>query len=518
MQPLNEKAYRQRWIALAFICLSLLALSFNDTTTNVALPSIAKDMQASSTDLMWVVNAYILIFAALLLPMGSAGDRYGRKLFLLIGLALLCITSTLASFSGSIGVLIAMRGIMGIGGAMIMPSTLSIISATFTDKKERTQAIAIWAATFGLGSLGTVLGGWLLEHFPSNSVFLINVPLAIIAIIGGYFFVSNSRDEHAPSIDLPGIVLSIIGLVALTFGIISIGEVGWSDPSVIKSLGLAIVFLAAFCYWESKTENPMLPLYLFKNRSFSISNLALVMDVFTLGGIAFFYPQYFQTVLGYSALNSGLARLPLTAVYVLCSTSSAKLVGRWGVKKIMAYGLMLSAIGLLFAVVTFGVDTSYPVILITMIFLGIGSGILTGPATDSAMSTVPISKVGVGSATNSATISLGGAIGLAVLGAIMNGKYISELHKYADLNLLPLDIYNTIRSGVVGAHHFGAYITPPQVQSQFIIYVDQAFVTGMKSAMLVDAALMLLTAIAVYRLLPDTSRRGEEDGKDSIRR
>ncbi len=518
MEPLNEKAYRQRWIALAFICLSLLAISFNDSTINVALPSIAKDMHASASNLMWVVNAYIIVFAALLLPMGSAGDRYGRRLFLLIGLALLCITSALACYSGSIEALIATRGIMGIAGAMIMPSTLSILSATFTDKKERSQAIAIWAATFGLGAAGTVLGGWLLENFSSTSVFFVNVPLAIIAIIGGYFFISNSKDEHAPSIDLPGVVLSIIGMVALAFGIINAGEIGWSDPGVINSLGMAIVFMAAFCYWESKTKNPMLPLSLFKNRSFSLSTMAIVMDVFTLAGVSFFFPQFIQTVLGYSALQSGLAMLPLSAVVVIFSTSSAKLVGRWGVKKVIACALMSSTIGLLFMIATFGVDTSYLVLLISMIFMGIGSGTITAPATDSAMSTVPISKAGVGSATNNAVISLGGALGVAVLGSIMNSMYISELGKFTDLNLLPVDVYNTIKSGVVGAHQFAAYITHPQVQSQFIVFVDQAFVSGMKSALLVDAALVFLTAIAIYRLLPDMSQRTKEDGEDSIRR
>jgi len=518
MQTINEKAYRQRWTALAFICLALLAVSFNETTINVALPSIAKDMQASSSDLMWVVNAYIIVFASLLLPMGSSGDRYGRKLFLVIGLALLSITSALACYSGSIEALIAMRGLMGIASAMIMPSTLSILSATFTDKKERSQAIAIWAATLGLGAVGTVLGGWVLENFSSTSVFFVNVPLAIIAIIGGYFFISNSKDEHAPSIDLPGVALSIIGMVALAFGIINAGEIGWSDPVVIKSLGSAIVFLAAFCYWESRTKNPMLPLSLFKNRSFSLSTMAIVIDVFTLAGVSFFFPQFIQTVLGYSAFQSGLAILPLSAVVVICSTLSAKLVGRWGVKKVIVCALMSSTIGLLFMIATFGVDTSYLVLLISLIFMGMGSGILTAPATDSAMSTVPISKAGVGSATNNAVISLGGALGVAVLGSVMNSNYISELHKYADLHLLPLDVYNTIKSGVVGAHQFAAYITHPQLQSQFIIYVNQAFVSGMKSALLVDAALVFLTAIAIYRLLPDMSQMAKKDGEDSIRR
>ncbi len=280
---------------------------------------------------------------------------------------------------------------------------------------------------------------------------------------------------------------------------------------------MAIVFLAAFCFWESKTKNPMLPLYLFKNRSFSVSNMALVMDVFTLAGVSFFFPQFIQTILGYSALQSGLAMLPLSAVVVICSTASAKLVGRWGVKKVIVCALMSSTIGILFMIATFGVDTSYSVLLISMIFMGMGSGTLTGPATDSAMSTVPISKAGVGSATNNATISLGGALGVAVLGSIMNRVYISELGKFSDLNLLPADVYNTIKSGVVGAHQFAAYITHPQVQSQFIVYVDQAFVSGMKSALLVDAALVFLTAIAVYRLLPDTSLRAKEDGVNSVR-
>ncbi len=516
MEPLSEKAHKQRWIALAFICLSLLVISFNDTVINVALPSIARDMHASASDLEWVVDAYILVFAALLLPMGSAGDRYGRKLFLLIGLALLGITSALASYSGSIEVLIVMRGIMGIASAIIMPSTLSILSATFTDKKERSQAIAIWAATFGLGSAGTVLGGWLLERFSSSSVFFINVPLTIIAIIGGYFFISNSKDERAPSIDLPGVVLSIIGLVALTFGIIHAGEIGWNDPSIIKSLGMAIVFLAALCYWESKTKNPMLPLYLFKNRSFSLSTMALAMDLFTLSGIGFFLPQFTQTVLGYSALQSGIALLPLSAIIVIFSTSSAKLAGRWGVKKVVACAIMSSTIGLLFMIATFGLDTSYPALLIAMIFMGIGTGTLTAPATDSAMSTVPISKAGVGSATNNATIQLGGALGVAVLGTIMNGIFISELDRSTVLNLLPVDVYNTIKSGIIGAHQFAAYIFHPQVQSQFIVYVDQAFVSGMKGAMLVDAVLMFLTAITVYRLLPDMSQRTKDKSEESI--
>jgi EmrB/QacA subfamily drug resistance transporter len=344
MEPLNQKAHQQRWIALLFMCLSLLVLSINNNVVNVALPSIARDLHASSSELEWVVDAYVLIFAALLLTMGSVGDRYGRKPFLLIGLGLFALGSALACLTESIGVLILSRGFLGIAGAIIMPTTLSILSSTFEDTKERSQAIALWAATFGLGvGGGPLLGGWLLEHYSWNSVFFANIPLIAITLAGSYIYISNSRDERAHPIDLPGVALSILGLALLVYGIIQAGTAGWDDRNILISLALAAVLLLAFVLWESRYENAMLPLYLFRNRSFSGANLALTMDMFTLFGASFFFSQYFQTVLGYSALQSGLAMLPLAAVLVATSALSARFSERWGIKKVVSGSLLHAA-------------------------------------------------------------------------------------------------------------------------------------------------------------------------------
>ncbi len=511
MEPLNQKAHQQRWIALLFLCLSLLVLSINNNVVNVALPSIARDLHASSSELEWVVDAYVLIFAALLLTMGSVGDRYGRKPFLLIGLGLFALGSALACLTESIGVLILSRGFLGIAGAIIMPTTLSILSSTFEDTKERSQAIALWAATFGLGvGGGPLLGGWLLEHYSWNSVFFANIPLIAITLAGSYIYISNSRDERAHPIDLPGVALSILGLALLVYGIIQAGTAGWDDRNILISLALAAVLLLAFVLWESRYENAMLPLYLFRNRSFSGANLALTMDMFTLFGASFFFSQYFQTVLGYSALQSGLAMLPLAAVLVATSALSARFSERWGIKKVVSGSLLACGLGLIFMTAVASTDASYPALLAGMLIIGFGTGTLTGPATDSIMGAVPVSKAGIGSAMNDTTRELGGALGVAVLGTILNSVFISRVKDLTILQVLPEDVYETIKSGIVGAHQFATYIPYPHVQEQYVLYMNQAFVAGMKDAMLAGAALMILTAIVTYIVLPDEIQRAQD--------
>jgi len=511
MGPQTQKAYSQRWISLAFLCASLLVLSLNNNIINVALPSIARDLHATSSQLQWVIDAYILVFAALLLTMGSLGDRYGRKSSLLVGLALFALGSMLAALTKSVFLLILLRGFMGIAGAIIMPATLSILSATFHDSKERSHAIALWAATFGLGiGIGPLLGGWLLEHYSWNSIFFVNIPVIAAAFAGSFIYVSNSKDEQAPPADLPGVVLSIIGLVALLYGIIQAGVKGWTDPHILISLGLAVIFLAAFGFWESRAKNAMLPLYLFRNKSFSGANLALTMDMFALFGCSFFLSQYLQTVLGYSALQAGLALLPLALVVVITSALSASAADRLGIKITVAGSLIISAVGLLFMTATSGVDTTYTTLLIGMIIVGIGTGTATGPATDSVMGAVPVSKAGVGSAMNDTTRELGGALGVAVLGTILNHTFLARLNDLTVLQILPKDIYETISSGIEGAHQFATYIPFPQVQERFIVYVDDAFVLGMKEAMIAGAAVMILTAVITYIILPAQIERAEE--------
>jgi len=511
MGPQAQKAYSQRWISLIFLCASLLVLSLNNNIINVALPSIAKDLHATSSQLQWLIDAYILVFAALLLTMGSLGDRYGRKISLLVGLALFALGSMLAGLTKSVFLLILLRGFMGIAGAIIMPATLSILSATFRDSKERSQAIALWAATFGLGiGIGPLLGGWLLVHYSWNSIFFVNIPVIAAAFAGSFIYVSNSKDEQVPPADLPGVVLSIIGLVALLYGIIQAGVKGWTDPYILISLVLAMIFLAAFGLWESRAKNAMLPLYLFKNKSFSGANLALTMDMFALFGCSFFLSQYLQTVLGYSALKAGLALLPLALVVVISSALSARAAERRGIKITVAGSLIISAVGLIFMTATSGVDTAYTTLLIGMIIVGIGMGIATGPATDSVMGAVPVSKAGVGSAMNDTTRELGGALGVAMLGTILNHTFLARLNDLTVLRILPPNIYETISSGIEGAHQFATYIPFPQVQERFIVYVDDAFVLGMKEAMMAGAAVMILTAVITYIILPAQIERAEE--------
>jgi EmrB/QacA subfamily drug resistance transporter len=509
MEP-ADKAYHQRWRALIFMCVSLLVLSLNNNILNVALPAIASNLHASSSQLQWIVDAYILIFAALLLTMGSLGDRLGRKRSLIFGLLLFALGSMLAGLSKSTMQLILMRGFTGIAGAIIMPATLSLVSATFRDSKERSQAIALWAATFGLGvGIGPVLGGWLLMHFPWNSVFFVNVPVIALALAGSIIYIAESRDEEAPPADLPGVALSIIGLVLLLFAVIQAGAKGWTDPQILQSMALAVIFLAAFAFWEGRARNAMLPIYLFRNMSFTGANFALTMIMFNLFGASFFLSQYFQTVLGHNALQSGMMLLPLAAVVVVTSALSNRVAERLGVKITVAGAILVAAVGLFYLAFVSDINTSYPPLLLGMVIIGIGVGTATGPATDSVMGAVPLAKAGVGSAMNDTTRELGGALGVAVLGTVLNGEFLHKLGQLTILNILPPKIYATIASGIEGAHQFATYIPLPQVQQSFIVYVDRAFVSGMREAMLIGAVVMVASALVIYLVLPAQIRRPE---------
>ena len=295
--------YKRRWIALGFLALALLVISLDNTVLNLALPSISRDLGATLNGLQWIVDAYTLVFAALLLTVGSIGDRFGRKKVLQAGLFVFGVFSLGAALSRSTGTLIAMRALMGIGGAAIMPSTLSIITATFRDNKERAQAIAVWAATFALGTgIGPLVGGWLLIHFAWSSVFYINLPVVVIGLVGGYFFIYDSKAENPRKIDVPGCILSLTGLFALVYGIIQAGISSWTANNVLWAFGAAVVLLAAFIFWELRTTHAMLPLRFFKNMSFTGANIALTLVAFAMFGCFFFMSQYLQTVHGYIGL------------------------------------------------------------------------------------------------------------------------------------------------------------------------------------------------------------------------
>jgi len=503
-----------RWRGLIFLCLSLLVISLDNTVVNVALPSISNQLGGSDTDLQWIVAAYILVFAALLLTMGALGDRIGRKRVLQFGLLWFGAGSLLAALSPSTNMLIVSRALLGVGGAMIMPSTLSLISATFLDQKERFQAIAIWGAMFGVGSaLGPVVGGLLLQVFDWKAVFLINLPVIAVALIGGAVTIKESKDTQVRPFDLPGVFLSILGLFALVYGIIQAGITSWTDRDVLLAFGAAAVLLGLFALWESRAPHAMLPAAFFKNRSFSAANVALVLVMFAMYGSIFFLSQYLQSVQGYSALAAGVRLLPMALVVTVASILSARLSGRLGLKLTVGGSILLAAVGLFFLSRVATPDAPYTTVALALIVFTTGLGLAMPPATAAVMSSVPVNKAGIGSAMNDTTRQLGAALGVVVLGSIMNSVYLSQIGRlrYApQLAHLPAQAFDAISSGVQQAHVIAHSIAAPRIAQLITDAANQAFVSGMAEAMLVGAVILGVAAVLTFAILPAQVRRSDD--------
>lgn len=510
-------SYRNRWVGLLFICISLLVIAIDNTILNTALPAISRDLGASSSELQWIVDAYILVFAALLLTMGSLGDRIGRKRILQIGLIIFGAGSLWAALAQTTDMLIAARGFLGIGAAIIMPATLSIITAIFPEE-ERSQAIALWAAVFGLGvGLGPVIGGWLLESYDWNAVFFVNLPVIATALIGGAMVLPESRDEDAPRPDIPGVLLSIPGLFALVYGIIEAGVHGWTEANVLAAFGVAAVLLVVFAWWESRASNAMLPLYFFRNMSFTGANTALALIMFSLFGSVFFMSQYLQTVLGYTALEAGIRIVPLAVTMAFASAMSAKITKRLGTKRTVSLGILILAAGLFYES-HFEVDTTYSEVLVGLITIAAGMGLAVSPATDSIMGSVPANKAGVGSAMNDTTRELGGALGVAVLGTIMNARYLEDVGSIKEaIPMLPDEAVNAIESSIQAAHIVASNPQVPDFAREAIISTaDQAFVAGMNEAMFIGSIIMLAAAVVAYVLLPNQVQPSAHTGHSSL--
>ena len=501
--------YKRRWVALGFLAFSLLVIALDNTVLNLALPSISRDLGATLNGLQWIVDAYTLVFAALLLTMGSIGDRFGRKKILQGGLIVFGLFSLGAALSKSTGSLVTMRALMGIGGATIMPCTLSILTATFRDAKERAQAIAVWAATFSLGmGIGPLVGGWLLAHFHWSSVFYINLPVVVIALIGGYFFIQDSRAEHPRRIDVPGCILSLTGFFALVYGIIQAGISSWTTHNVLYAFTAAVVLLIAFIVWELHTTHAMLPLRFFKNMSFTGANVALTLITFSMFGCFFFLSQYLQSVHSYSPLQAGVRLLPMAFAAFVGALSSAWIAQKIGTKITVAIGILLAAGGLYYFYHIAAIDTKYLNIAIGMIITALGMGITMSPATNSIMGSIPVDEAGVGSAMNDTTRQIGGALGVAVLGTLLNSAYALHIDKIVWPAPLSTEAVTKIRGSIQGAQIVAA---TAQQQSpalaQFIVKnADEAFTYGMAHALLVAAIIMAVTAVLALFIVPTRVR------------
>jgi EmrB/QacA subfamily drug resistance transporter len=464
------------------------------------LPSISKEFQASTSELQWTINAYLLAFTTLLLPMGALGDRIGRKKMLQVGLILFGLSSLAAALSTSMGMLIACRTFMGVGGAIVLPQTLSIIRATFTDPKQRVKAIGIWAGIYGLGyGIGPVVGGALLEYFDWYSVFLLNIPVVIIAL-QGWFFIKESRDEHAPRLDFAGAILAISGLFALVYGIIKAGEISWTEGSVVISLSIGMVILGMFILWETHTDHPMLPMRFFKNMSFTGADMAMVLGSFGTGALLFFVSQYFQSVQGYSPLEAAWRLLPVPVITMLTSLMAAQIARAIGFKLPVSIGILLVGLGL-FCLSLVTMNTSYLAVLAALVPIGLGFGLCWGPATDSVMGSVPESRAGIASAMDNTLQVLGTVLGIAILGAFMNSIYQDKIENLEVISSLPEWAHEPIRSSIQSAHMVAGQFTD-DISQQIVYGSSRAFTSGMTEATLVGAVVTMVASLIVLRILP----------------
>ncbi|HTN81426.1 MAG TPA: DHA2 family efflux MFS transporter permease subunit [Acidimicrobiales bacterium] len=494
-----DDIHKRRWAILGVLCLSLFVIVMDNTIVNVALPSLVRELGATTSQLQWIVDSYTLVFAGLLLSFGALGDRFGRKGALLGGMAVFGAASLVAAVSSSAGELIASRAVMGLGAALIMPATLSILTNVFTVPKERAVAIALWSAISGAAiALGPVTGGFLLDHFSWGSVFMVNVPIVIGAVIAGWAIVPTSRDPAAPKIDVGGALLSIVGLVGLVYTIIEAPHHGWTSTQTIAGFAGSLAVLALFIVHELRTSEPMLDIRFFENARFTAASISVTLVSFALFGFIFMATQYLQFVLGYSPLSAGVHTIPFAVAVMVMAPRSAKIVERFGTKRVVATGMLLFALGLLVAS-TSTVTSGYGIVFVAIVLMGSGMGLTIAPATESIMGSLPKEKAGVGSAVNDTTREIGGALGVAVIGSVLASVYSSHLTDAAS-GRLPQPALDTATSSVGAALAVAQRIGP--AAEPLVSAARQAFVDGMVIGSRLTAVVAVIGALVALKWLP----------------
>jgi len=496
----DPEVHRRRWAILGVLCLSVFVVIMDGTIVNIALPTLVVDLGASTRELQWIVDAYLLVFTGLLLAAGTLGDRYGRRRMLVGGLLAFVATSVLAGSVDSAGALIASRGLMGIGAAAIFPATLAILTNVFADPRERAAAIGAWSGVSGLAVAGgPILGGWLLEQYWWGSVFFVNVPIVIVALAGIVAVVPESRDRHTPRLDLVGAGLSIAAMTAIVFAVIEAPAWGWTSPSFLAALTAGLLLLAGFVAWELRTPEPMLPVRIFRNLRFTAGSIAITSAFFALFGFIFLITQYFQLVRGYGPLEAGVRTIPVAVAIATASVLAPRLVERAGTTRVVAAGLLSMAVGFLW-VSTASAVTPYAEIVGQMLFLGAGLGMTTAPATESIMGSLPADKAGVGSAVNDTTRELGGTLGVAVIGSAFNSVYVASLRDGQVFASLPEAAREATEETVGAAGIVAERIGP--LAPQYLAEVSDAFLAGLGLACLITAGVAAAGAAFAHRYLP----------------
>lgn len=474
---------------------------------NVALPTLSRELGASTSGLQWIVDSYALVFACLLLAFGGLGDRFGRKGAIQIGLVVFMACSVWASFATSTATLIIARGAMGVGAAAVFPATLAILIDVFRDPIERAKAIGVWSAVSGMAvAFGPISGGFLLEHFYWGSVFLVNVPIVIIALVLGAVFIPTSKDPNPHGLDFPGLGLSIAMVGLLVYTVIEGPHRGWTSVATLSSFAGSLILLFAFIKRELSTSEPLLDVRVFRNARLSAATGSIGIAFFVLFGFTFLVTQYFQFVRGYSTLSAGIHTLPFAIGAGVTAPIAARLALKFGTKRIVAIGLTNMAIGLII-IGTAEANTAYfgPVI-ISMLFLANGLALVTSPATDAVMGELPREKAGIGSAVNDVSREVGGTLGVAISGSVFASLYGPKLGELLAKFNMPAEAVALAKESA-GAGFAVAEMSPtPEAAAAVRQAVSEAFMHGFHTACFTGAGVALFGALFALKFLPARRR------------
>ncbi len=488
-----------RWWALGALAFAMLTVGLDMTILNVALPTLATELHASTTAMQWFGASFTLVLGALIIPMGALGDRFGRKRLLLAGLIVFGAGSALGALAGSVGSLIAARALQGVGGAAMIPLSLAMLPVLFHDRDERLRAMNVWVTCSAVGlPLGPIVGGWILDNFTWGWIFFINVPMVVVGVLALAAFLPETRSATVQRLDLLGIVLSSIGLVSATYGLIRVGDQGWSDPTAIITILMGLAVLAGFVLWERRVPHPIVDVALFGNRDFTVGTTLATIASFALFGLLFVMPQYFQDVGGADPLETGVRLLPMIGGMAVATRFGPALVNRVGPRLVVIGGLGLSAVSLGLASAT-QVDTGYPFTAAWITLLGAGIGLVLPASMAVAMGALSAERAGSGAGLLQAVRQVGGTVGIAVLGTILTASYHSRL----DDGAVPGDLEAAVRPSI-GA----ALSVVERLRDEALGHtVRTAFVHAMDAVFLATAATTLLGVMLAAICLPRRSAR-----------
>ncbi len=505
-----DTIHQRRWAILGIMSLSLVITLLNNVTVNVALPELSKDLGADNTELQWIMDAYVVVFGGMLLVMGAVGDRFGRKPALMVGLSIVGLVSAVtAQYATTSEHVIGARALMGLGAAMVMPATLSIIVVVFPPE-ERGKAVGVWVGMAGIGApIGLLVGGWAVENFDWRAVFWINPPIIALAMSLGLLLVPNSCDEREAPMDYVGAVLSVAALGSILYAIIEGPSAGWTSSEVMGLGALGLILTVIFVWWERITEHPMLPIQFFRDRGFSLGLIAISLAFFVMFSFMFTQMLHFQLVRGHSAFEAALRFLPLPLGLMPAAANSDRLCAKFGSNNVVALGLTLIATAMLiFTTVEIGTD--YVVLALIFVLCGMGMGLTMAPSTTIVMDSIPHDKAGVGSATNDASREIGGAFGIAIVGSLLNEIYQRKMVVPGGLE----EYSGVVLQSFPAAMQIGAELLAQgnSLGLELIENARWAFVEGMTEAALVPALVALANAALVKMYMP---RRAIHIGSDA---